>query len=778
MSDIKQSPRAPRSYPSKVIEQLKKEVLKNKLKFCKNTETPDPKDLLNRELDYNQEEKHNIVERAPSKRENFNTSLDDGSKSEFRIGSNKALKKNEIKSIIAKFKRTNSCEKTSAVNSSLNKYFDSNTKSLNDSPKVYSQAKSRNSLSTVTHSKIILPKVAEVDITGNQPKSPNLTFAKDEIEDGKVDQNCSVINTNNNPKAYKPKRVVQYSGSDNEKLPSSYLKPKKKVKLSKNKNNLNQKTLDSLSKIQKVKPSDSKKLMTLSPYKYQESFNNTIGSNKKMKLGQRESSVPIKPPRKSSAFSKESPKIFEDREFKVQEYGVPNFKKNTRDIFTLRRQKKDHMGERQKQKVSSSYRNYSNSVLRNEIKDISSREQPRFKHLQKEKPRFGLHESFDIKKNKSSTEKIFIRSDSNKLDALRKFCNPKTHSKKYKRELLYSSHLPKINNLKNKIIKSYAEILPSVLQRSLEHHKPEGEDAARAKLDQIKNTIIVNYGGFSEGGCDQRVAKKENQDSYLTFVNFNKSQTTNSHLFSVCDGHGLSGKSISDYLVKNLAKFLKVYLNKEGSNPSYSLLSAFRYLDYKLEMDGLEATNSGSTCCTALVIGKKIYFANTGDSRALYVTFDPMEDTINPSEIESTIDHSCEAPSEVRRIKNKGGRISRIQNNLGPLRVWLQNEQRPGLAMARSVGDHCARKIGVIATPDIFKFEISRKSALIIGSDGLYQYLTNEEICQIVWDNWGKDGDIVSEIVVNKAISNWDQKHSYRDDITCVVAYLKPNFDN
>ena len=35
----------------------------------------------------------------------------------------------------------------------------------------------------------------------------------------------------------------------------------------------------------------------------------------------------------------------------------------------------------------------------------------------------------------------------------------------------------------------------------------------------------------------------------------------------------------------------------------------------------------------------------------------------------------------------------------GPLRVWLKNEQYPGLAMSRSVGDLIATSVGVTSDP-------------------------------------------------------------------------------
>ena len=46
----------------------------------------------------------------------------------------------------------------------------------------------------------------------------------------------------------------------------------------------------------------------------------------------------------------------------------------------------------------------------------------------------------------------------------------------------------------------------------------------------------------------------------------------------------------------------------------------------------------------------------------------------------------------------RGGRIETANGNVRnqPLRVWLPDEDRPGLAMTRSVGDHIVREIGVI----------------------------------------------------------------------------------
>jgi serine/threonine protein phosphatase PrpC len=70
----------------------------------------------------------------------------------------------------------------------------------------------------------------------------------------------------------------------------------------------------------------------------------------------------------------------------------------------------------------------------------------------------------------------------------------------------------------------------------------------------------------------------------------------------------------------------------------------------------------------------------------------------------------------------------------GPKRVWLKNKQVPGLAMTRSIGDMAATSVGVIAKPEITYFPHLSKDdrILVMGSDGLWDRFTNNEIMSII----------------------------------------------
>ena len=57
----------------------------------------------------------------------------------------------------------------------------------------------------------------------------------------------------------------------------------------------------------------------------------------------------------------------------------------------------------------------------------------------------------------------------------------------------------------------------------------------------------------------------------------------------------------------------------------------------------------------------------------------------------------------------------------------------PGLAMTRSFGDKIGCQAGVIAEPEIFEMELSSEDKfMVIASDGVFDYMSNQEACKIV----------------------------------------------
>lgn len=117
---------------------------------------------------------------------------------------------------------------------------------------------------------------------------------------------------------------------------------------------------------------------------------------------------------------------------------------------------------------------------------------------------------------------------------------------------------------------------------------------------------------------------------------------------------------------------------------------------------------SGSTCNIVLVIKDRVYVANVGDSKSvLYKS--SSSGYMLPVEISE--DHKPNLERERKRILEAGGRIQSFKTESGeykgPLWVWLQDKDMPGLAMTRSMADSCGVKAGIIGIPDIEDFEIN-----------------------------------------------------------------------
>lgn len=61
-------------------------------------------------------------------------------------------------------------------------------------------------------------------------------------------------------------------------------------------------------------------------------------------------------------------------------------------------------------------------------------------------------------------------------------------------------------------------------------------------------------------------------------------------------------------------------------------------------------------------------------------------------------------------------------------RVWMPNEDCPGLAMARAFGDFCLKDFGLISTPEItYRKLTDRDEFVVLATDGVSQTHTENK---------------------------------------------------
>jgi len=269
------------------------------------------------------------------------------------------------------------------------------------------------------------------------------------------------------------------------------------------------------------------------------------------------------------------------------------------------------------------------------------------------------------------------------------------------------------------------------------------------------------------------------------------------------DGHGSEGHLVSDFVKNKIKEYFnnkKIYAinnkNKEFSfnkfGMSFEIYDKLKHNNYELIKNFYENTNkklsdtefdinfSGTTCIMVFKIGKKIICSNVGDSRAILVErkliFEEKTNSIlNKYEIiELSHDHKPNNKGEKERIEKCGGEVAQEFLNEEdeksdlPFRVWKEGCNYPGLAISRSLGDKIAEKIGVISEPEFIEAEINKNSKYIImGSDGVFEYLTNNDILEISNKYLNNDNlQKACKIIVEKAATLFRQKENRVDDIT------------
>ena len=192
------------------------------------------------------------------------------------------------------------------------------------------------------------------------------------------------------------------------------------------------------------------------------------------------------------------------------------------------------------------------------------------------------------------------------------------------------------------------------------------------------------------------------------------------------------------------------------------------------EQKNINSEYSGSTCCMLIQISQKLICANVGDSRAILISEMIKEDIINLSN-----DHKPNFKKELERIKKYGGVVEKClyEDGVfdGPYRVWNSSKQEyPGLAISRSIGDTKATKLGVLAVPEFnLKTIKSNMKYIVIASDGIWEYLTNKNVTEIIKQFYNlDDAKGAIEELIKKASEKWAQEGESADDITVIIIFF------
>ncbi|KAJ9543512.1 hypothetical protein OSB04_023219 [Centaurea solstitialis] len=107
-------------------------------------------------------------------------------------------------------------------------------------------------------------------------------------------------------------------------------------------------------------------------------------------------------------------------------------------------------------------------------------------------------------------------------------------------------------------------------------------------------------------------------------------------------------------------------------------------------------------------------------------------------------------------------------------RVWMPDEDRPGLAMSRSFGDFCLKDYGLISVPEIYYHKLTEEDEFVVlATDGIWDVLTNIEVVRLVASV--RRRNLAARILVARAVETWRYKYpaAKTDDCTVIILYFK-----
>jgi len=106
----------------------------------------------------------------------------------------------------------------------------------------------------------------------------------------------------------------------------------------------------------------------------------------------------------------------------------------------------------------------------------------------------------------------------------------------------------------------------------------------------------------------------------------------------------------------------------------------------------------------------------------------------------------------------------------------MKGSDGPGLAMTRSFGDEVGASVGVVSTPEVGEYQIKEEDrAIIIASDGLWEYMSNKEVTDFVKKINKDDPNFIVNELYKESVNRWKLKDQGIDDIPIICILLKSN---
>ena len=290
-------------------------------------------------------------------------------------------------------------------------------------------------------------------------------------------------------------------------------------------------------------------------------------------------------------------------------------------------------------------------------------------------------------------------------------------------------------------IKIYEDTSTSMFGASIflnNSNKPNSNKEHPMNINQMNQFFSVSEYFYKE---DQNAKYRNTMEDYSKIID-KFMNDSNKGFFSLYDGHG--GSDPVKYCKERMPELLTKALIENPKDIEKAITTTFQNIDYELTFTDSE--NIGTTAVICYIYkdekGNKILVcANVGDSRCILLSKNNYK--------RLSYDHKCTDVAEAERIKSTGG-------------IIFSNRVFGQLVLSRALGDHALKKYGVIATPHITKTNVYDGDYVIMGSDGIWDVVNEEDTLK-----YSKDHSSAEEL--SKYLVKTAMLQGSKDNISCLV---------
>lgn len=326
----------------------------------------------------------------------------------------------------------------------------------------------------------------------------------------------------------------------------------------------------------------------------------------------------------------------------------------------------------------------------------------------------------------------------------------------------------------------------------------DGKEAAEAMAKEAKkNELILRSSGYVNVDGSNNFAsvfskqgnKGVNQDCAIVWEEFGCQEDM--MFCGIFDGHGPWGHFVAKKVRESMPSSLlcswqesvaecwldpDIDLESDKKHQRFNIwkhayLKTCALVDKELgQSRKIDSFYSGTTALTIVRQGELIYIANVGDSRAVLAT---TSDDGRLESVQLTVDLKPNLPEETERITECKGRVFCLEDEPGVHRLWLPDEESPGLAMSRAFGDYCVKGHGLISEPQVTQRHItSRDQFVVLATDGVWDVVSNQEAIEMVSST--PDRARSAKCLVEYAVRAWKRKRRgiAMDDISAICLFF------